>query len=281
MIFPSSRPLLRDITAILVVALFFFPIAWTALDSIKPVGAVYSFDRVVLFDFVPTLDNYRSVFGQGGGLFDGQLFDGRKSMLDSIIVAFGATALGLMLALPAAYAIWRLGARQRRRVTLLVLGAWLVPPIALIWPVFQLYHATGLFDTHAGLILAQAAIHLPFAVLVLSSLFSDLPIEVAEAARLDGAGEWVVFQRIVIPMLRGGITATAILFFIFCWTEFFLSLFLSAFTRLMPVQIANMSSAAGGSMMALSTAALLPGFVFVLLVQKHLARGMTLGIQRT
>lgn len=271
---PGSRSYLRDICAVLVVAVFIFPIAWTAFDSVKPSDALYSKDGLV-FAFAPTLANYRTIFGQGAAVFDS-----RQPMIDSSIVAICATVLALVMALPAAFALWRLMPNRRRLFTGITFFAWAMPPIVVISPLFLLYHETGLFDTLAGLILAEAAIHVPFAILLLSSFFDDVPVEVAEAATLDGASEWQVFARIIVPMLRAGIAATAIMLFIFCWTEFFLAVFLTAFTRLAPVHVANMSNALGGSTMAFATAALLPCFVFVLLVQKHMARGFSLGLQR-
>jgi multiple sugar transport system permease protein len=271
----------RDLAAMATVALFMFPIFWTALDSIKPASAVYDKDRVVWFNFVPSLSNYFTVLGAGPEAFEGpDVFDSRPSLLNSIVVAMSATLLVLMIALPAAYALWRFLPHRKKATLAIVLFAWMLPPIALIYPLFQLYHATGLFDTRTGLILVEAAIHLPFAILMLKSFFDDLPPEIGEAAMLDGASDWQVFTRVSAPMIKGGITATAIILFIFCWTEFFLALFLAAFTKLIPVQIAIMSNAMGGSTMALSTTALAPCFIFVLLVQKYLVRGFSLGLQR-
>jgi multiple sugar transport system permease protein len=266
---------LRDVAALCTVALFMFPILWTALDSFKPSSAVYNTSGVTLFDFVPTLQNYAMVLGQGP-----DVFDSRQSILDTVVVAAGATLLALAVALPASYSIWRHFDRHRVTAIRCILLFWMLPPIVLIGPLFQLYRVTGLFDTRLGLMLAEAAIHLPFAMLVLTSFFEDLLPEVAEAAMLDGATETQVFARIVLPMLHGGITATAIIFFIYCWTEYFLAVSLTAFTHTVPVQVSNMRNALGGSTMAFSTIALVPCFVFVLLVQKQLARGFSLGLQR-
>lgn len=266
---------LRDLAAAVTVAVFMFPILWTALDSFKSTSAVYDKDGVTFFRFTPTLDNYATVFGAGP-----ETFDSKQSIVDSIFVSITSTALILLVALPTAFAFWRFAGHRRVLVTSLTLCAWTLPPVVLIIPLFQLYHATGLFDTRYGLILAETAIHLPLAILVLKSFFDDLAPEVAEAAMLDGASEFQVFVKISAPMIKGGIAATAVILFIFCWTEFFLAVFLSAFVRLLPVQISVMSNAMGGSTMALSTAALIPGFIFVLLVQKHLVRGFSLGLQK-
>jgi multiple sugar transport system permease protein len=266
---------IRDIVAVTITAVFLFPILWSALDSFKPTSAVFDKNGVTAFNFLPTLSNYGTILGAGP-----EAFDSRQSILDSALVAMAATLVALAVALPAAFALWRFGSRRRNNFMRAVLFAWMLPPIVLIIPLFQMYHAAGLFDTRAGLIAAEAAIHLPFAILVLKSFFDDLAPETAEAAMLDGANEMQVFTKVSLPMIRGGVAATAIILFIFCWTEFFLAVFLSAFTRLLPVQVSIMSNAVGGLTMALSTLALVPCFVFVLLTQRHLVRGLSLGLQR-
>jgi multiple sugar transport system permease protein len=265
----------RDLAAAATTLIFMFPILWTALDSFKPASSVYDKDGVSFIRFKPTYENYATVFGAGP-----ETFDSKQSMLDSALVAIAATLLVLAVALPTAFSLWRMAGNRSAMVTAVMLFAWMLPPVVLIIPLFQLYHVTGLFDTRVGLILAETALHIPLAILVLKSFFDDLPSETAEAAMLDGASETEVFARIAVPMIRGGIAATAVILFIFSWTEFFFAVFLSAFVRLLPVQISIMSNAMGGSTMALSTAALVPAFIFVLLVQKHLVRGFSLGLQK-
>jgi multiple sugar transport system permease protein len=265
----------RDILAVCVVVFFMFPIAWTAWDSVKPVDAVYNKDGIVFWAFEFTTGNYASVLGQGF-----QIFDGRPAILSSMIVGLGAAFLALAVALPAAFAIWRLAPQVKLTYSTIVWFFWMLPPIVMIWPISRIYHAAGLFDTHVGLIIAEAALHLPFAILVMSSFMSDVPKQMSEAATIDGASEATVFWRIILPTIRGPAITTFMLLFLFCWTEFNLSLFLTSFLRLVPVQIANMSNADGGSTMALSTMALAPCFIVVLFVQKSLARGLTLGMQR-
>jgi multiple sugar transport system permease protein len=271
----KQLPYMRDIGAAATVAIFMFPIVWTAIDSIKPNSALFNKDGITFLHFSPTLNNYAVVLGQVS-----DVLDARPAISSTIAVAIGATCLALAIALPAAFALWRFGAQRRSRIARTILFAWMLPPIVLIGPLFHLYHATGLFDTHVGLILAEAAIHVPFAILVLKSFFDDLSPETTEAAMLDGASEGVIFRKIAVPMIRSGIAATAVLLFIFCWTEFFLAVFLAAFVKLLPIQVIVVNTASGGLTMALSTAVLLPCFIFVLLVQKHLARGFSLGWQK-
>ncbi len=267
--------ILRDIVSVCVVTFFMFPIAWTAWDSVKPVDAVYNKDGIVLWNFEFTTANYAFAMGAWA-----DVFDGRPAMVSSMVVGLGAAFLALAIALPAAFALWRLAPQVKLTYSGVVWFFWMLPPIVMIWPLSRFYHASGLFDTHLGLILAEAAVHLPFAILVMSSFISDVPRQMSEAATIDGASEWTVYWRIILPVMRGPILTTFMLLFLFCWTEFNISLFLTSFLRLVPVQISNMSSADGGATMAMSTMALAPCFIVVLFVQKNLARGLTLGMQR-
>jgi multiple sugar transport system permease protein len=161
-----------------------------------------------------------------------------------------------------------------------------MPPIANIVPLVLMYKFAGMRDTdnlfmgYVGLILIYALMNLPIAVLLMKSFFDDVPKDVDEAAMIDGATRWQTFRKIVLPMVRGGIAAAAVLCFIFSWTEFLLSLFLTTIIRTVPVKITTFVTSTGsewGFISALGTAAILPGFIFILLVQRHLVRGLTLG----
>ncbi len=272
----SALGLLRDIAAVSVVALFMFPLFWWGLTSVKPAHAIFEIFTVNWFDFTPTLANYRvTLLGEGPGIFAS-----RQSILDTLAVAAGATALTLLLALPASYALSRMMFRQRQGFLLWILFQRVAPPIAILVPLVFLYHPLGLRDTRAGVILAHAAINLPFALLLMKSFFDDVPREVGEAAVIDGATGWQSFLRIHLPLVKGGIAATAVLCFIFSWTEFLLALFLTSTIRLLPVQLSLVVTQTWGFTAALSTASILPGFLFILLVQRHLVRGLTMGMAK-
>jgi multiple sugar transport system permease protein len=146
---------------------------------------------------------------------------------------------------------------------------------------FFIYKDFGLLDTYLGMILAHALINLPLAVLLLKSFFDDIPQEIDESAIIDGASRWLIFRRVVLPMARGGIAATAVLCFIFSWTEFLLALTLTQTgIKTVPVVSSSFVTSTGtawGNMAALGAAAMVPAFIFILLVQKQLVRGLTLG----
>lgn len=267
---------LRDLAAVLTVALFMFPLFWWGLNSIKPAHAVFENFSVTWFNFTPTLDNYRVTLAGEGPAF----FASRKAILDTVLVAVGATALTLAAALPAAFALSLVHFTRKRLVFLWVLFHRVLPPIAVLVPLVFTYTQVGLRDTRAGVILAHAAVNLPFAILLLKSFLDEVPREVGEAATIDGATRLQSFLRIYAPLVRGGIAATAVLCFIFSWTEFLMALFLTSTIRLLPVQLSLVVTQTWGFTAALSTASILPAFVFVLLVQRHLVRGLTMGLAK-
>jgi multiple sugar transport system permease protein len=285
---------LRDIAAVLVVAIFMFPIAWWALASIKPYSAIFNPSGPVYTNFVPTTANYRVTLlgvsrveigleqAGGAGTTSGgaSSYDSRKSLMDSAIVAVGSTILTLLLATLAAYALSRMQFRGQQSFLFWILSQRFMPPIAVVIPLVFMFRDMGLRDTYTGLILVHSLINLPLAVLLLKSFFDDVPKDVDEAAMIDGATRVQTFARIVLPMVRGGIAATAVLCFIFSWTEFLLSLFLTTSIRTIPVKISTFVTSTAtewGYITALGTSAIIPSFIFILMVQKHLVRGLTLG----
>jgi multiple sugar transport system permease protein len=266
----------RDIAAVLTVGCFMFPLFWWGLNSIKPAHAIFENFSVNWFDFTPTLDNYRVTLAGEGPAF----FASRQAILDTLLVAMGATLLTLITALPAAFALSLIHFTRKRFVFLWVLFHRILPPIAILVPLVFTYSQMGLRDTRAGVILAHAAVNLPFAILLLKSFFDDVPREVGEAATIDGATRFTCFTRIYAPLVKGGIAATAVLCFIFSWTEFLMALFLTNSIRLLPVQLSLVVTQTWGFTSALSTASILPAFLFVLLVQRHLVRGLTMGLTK-
>jgi multiple sugar transport system permease protein len=296
----QSRPvrILRDIAAIFVTGIFMFPILWWALASIKPISAMFDKDRVVFFDFVPTLINYGvTLFGMsrsqlaidaglGMGVAGTEAYDSRRAILDSVVVAIGSTTVTMLLAVFAAYALSRMAFKGRESFLNWVLGQRFMPPIAILIPLVTIYKSVGMRDTdnlymgYLGLMMIYALMNLPIAVLLMKSFFDDVPKDVDEAAMIDGATRWQTFRKIVVPMVRGGVAASAVLCFIFAWTEFLLSLFLTTDIRTVPVKIQTFVTSTGnewGFISALGTAAAIPSFIFILLVQRHLVRGLTLG----
>ncbi len=283
---------LRDVAAGLIVLIFIFPIFWWGLSSIKPYSAIFNKDGPVYVDFQPTSQNYRvTLLGQSrvaraiesGGTYGAggaSSYDSRETIIDSIVVAVGSTFLTILLATLASYGLSRMPIRGKQHFIFWILSQRFLPPIAIVIPIMFMFRNMDLLDSRTGLILAHTLINLPLAVLLLKSFFDDVPKDVDEAAMIDGATRLQSFRRVVLPMVRGGVAATAVLCFIFSWTEFLLSLFLTTSIRTLPVKISTFVTSTGtewGYITALGTSAILPAFVFILLVQRHLVRGLTLG----
>ena len=283
---------LRDLAAVLIVAIFMFPIFWWSLSSIKPYSAIFNKDGPVYFDFEPTALNYKvtllgrsrveSALESGGtyGAGGASSYDSRQTILDSTLVAVGSTGLTILLATLAAYALSRMAMRGKQHFIFWILSQRFMPPIAIVIPIMFMFRDMSLLDSRLGLIIAHTLINLPLAVLLLKSFFDDVPKDVDEAAMIDGATRIQTFRRVVLPMVRGGVAATAVLCFIFSWTEFLLSLYLTTSIRTLPVKISTFVTSTGtewGFITALGTSAIVPSFIFILLVQRHLVRGLTLG----
>jgi multiple sugar transport system permease protein len=266
----------RDITAWFVVALFMFPILWWALVSIQPASAIFDKDHINFFNFVPTLNNYILTLTDLGS----SLFNSREAILNSLIVAIGSTVLVSAIGVSAAFSLSHHVNAYKHKFIIAVFLARVAPPIATIIPIYVTYRTIGLTDTWMGLVLAHTAMNAPLAILLLKSFIDEVPREMFEAAKIDGATEFQLLSKILIPNISGGLVTTAILCFVFSWTEFLMATYLTDQMHMLPVQLSILRMADWGPVAALSTATLVPSFVAILLVRKNLVRGLTWGMQR-
>ena len=222
----GSRRRLRAAAAWAVVALFVFPLYYWTTTAFKNAREIFDIPPSV-WTFSPTMKNFEEVFGLSFGFLrqqevlpGGGNFYMAPRLWDSIVVALGSTLLAVAVSILAAYALSRMDFRARHALVGWVLSTRMMPPVAIAIPMFFIYKDIGLMDSYAGVILIHALMNLPLAVLLLKSFFDDVPREIDESALIDGASRWLIFRRIVLPMTRGGIAATAVLCFIFSWTEF-------------------------------------------------------------
>ena len=292
MIAPLWQRTLRTVMAWLVVALFAFPIYYWITVAFKPERDIFALPPK-LVDFDWNVESFEEVFGISLG-FDGLAvlpgggnFYMLPNLWSSVVVAVLSTLLTVLIGTLAAYALSRMRIRGQHHFVFWVLSTRMMPPVAVAIPMFFIYknvgQATGfqLLDTYTGIVLVHALMNLPLAVLLLKSFFDDIPTEIDEAALIDGASRWLIFRKIVAPMALGGVAATAVLCFIFSWTEFLFVLTLTQTgLKTVPVVSSTFVTSTGtawGNMAALGTAAMVPAFVFILLVQRNLVRGLTLG----
>ena len=281
------RRIARAALAWAIVALFAFPIYFWVTVAFKPDRDIFAMPPILLnFDW--TVQSFEEVFGISFGFARGlEVLPGGGNfymlprLWDSVVVAVLSTALAVAIATLAAYALSRMRIRGQHHFVFWVLSTRMMPPVAVAIPMFFIYKEFGLLDTYTGIVLVHALMNMPLAVLLLKSFFDDIPVEIDEAALIDGASRITIFARIVLPMAVGGIAATAVLCFIFSWTEFLFVLTLTQTgLKTVPVVSSTFVTSTGtawGNMAALGTAAMLPAFVFILLVQRNLVRGLTLG----
>lgn len=267
----SSRKKLQSlalhVAAYLIVFLFIFPFVWMAISAFKDKAVVNSLPPRLFF--VPTLENFRNVMAQA------KFWD---YAINSTVVALGSTLLGLVLGVPAAYSIARY---KQRKLAVFVLLARILPGISYLVPWFIAFTKLQLMGTYAAMILTHLTIVLPLIIWVMIGFFEDLPLELEEAARIDGSTLIGYLVRIAVPLTKPGIAATAILSFIFSWNNFLFSLIVGGDnTRTLPVAVFNFISYAQidwGGINAAATLITLPVVVMILFAQQHIVRGLAMG----
>lgn len=221
--------------------------------------------------FVPTLANYATVLS--GGIL--------PYLYNSLIITLAAMALSIVLGLPAAYVIVFGKLKHPDSVYFWFLSTTLMPAVSVIIPVFMVFRGLGALDSRWGMILVYMGANIPIVVWMVRSFLKDIPIELLEAAEIDGATRLSAFFRIILPLARGGIISTALLVFIFIWNEFFFAVNLTyVHAGTMPVFMASYMTQEGlfwAKLSAISTLTVLPPLILGWISQKALVRGMMMG----
>ena len=232
--------------------------------------------------FTPTIDNYAAlVIGEQRGQYASTRPDFPRFFLNSIIISVGAVALSVAAGIPAAYALARFNFPMKNALAFVFMSFRFVPFIAFVIPLYLLYQQVGLYNTHAGLIFAYQLITLPFTIWMLRSFFQEIPLEIQEAAKIDGCSWLGVLTRVILPLSMPGIAVTVILGFMFCWNAFNYPLMLAG-RQTFPVtvgaiQFISYEQVLWGQMAAATIVAALPQLVLSLMVQKYIVRGLTMG----
>ena len=251
---------------------FLVPQLWLLSLSIKEKAAVYQYPPRLIPDD-PTSDNY--VFA----LFRTQV---PWYLWNSFKVALFSTLLTLGVSLPAAFVLSREGFRARQPIMGALLAMQMLSPVVLLVPIYGLIQRIGLVDTHAGLILVYASLQIPFTIWLMKSFFDGLPPAIFDAARVDGAGRWLTFRAIALPLVGPGLAAAAILNLAAYWAEFSLALVLldaqERFT--VPVGLFSLQGAYETEwhiVAAASIVGLVPVIGAFVLLQRHFIAGLTAG----
>jgi sorbitol/mannitol transport system permease protein len=248
----------------------FFPIFWTVLTSFKTEGAAIADEG--LFAFRPTLSSYAEMFARA---------DYVDFAVNSLLVSVGATLVALLFAIPAAYSLAFHPTRGTRGILLWMLSTKMLPPVGVLMPIYVIFRAFGLLDTRSGLILIDALMNLPLVVWMLYTFFKEIPREILEAGRMDGARVGDEIWHLLLPLALPGIASTSLLSMILCWNEAFWSLTLtSSAAAPLTAFIASFSSPEGlflAKLAAASTVAVAPILLFGWMGQRQMVRGLTFG----
>ncbi|MEI9417702.1 carbohydrate ABC transporter permease [Mesorhizobium sp. Cs1321R2N1] len=258
------------IGAIVLIAVF--PFYYAIVTSLKSGTALFQAD---LWPKAPSLGNYRNVLAEGAFV---------HNLLNSLVVSGAVVALSLFLGVTAAYALARIRFRGRSALLFAILSVSMFPQVAVLAGLFELVRMFGLYNSLFALIFSYMIFTLPFTVWVLTAFVRDLPVEVEEAAILDGATPWIIITRIFLPLMWPALATTGLLAFIGAWNEF---LFALTFTsndarRTVPVAIALLSGNSQfeipwGNIMAASVIVTVPLVVLVLIFQRKIVSGLTAG----
>jgi sorbitol/mannitol transport system permease protein len=267
----TQRRIIATIAAWTIGLIIFFPIFWTILTSFKTEAQAIN-DPPLFFTFDWTLENYAIVQERS---------DYMKFLWNSVIIAGGSTVLGILVAIPAAWSMAFVPSKWTKDILLWMLSTKMLPAVGVLYPISLLFVEFNLLDTRSGLMVVLMLINLPIIVWMLFTYFKEIPHEILEAARMDGAKFKEEIFYVLTPMAIPGIASTALLNFILAWNEAFWTLNLTA-AKAAPLTafIASYSSPEGlffAKLSAASTMAIAPVLILGWFSQKQLVRGLTFG----
>jgi len=261
---------IRSLAAWASALLLFFPLGWLFLTSFKTELQAIAVPPELIFS--PTLENFREVQERSD-----YLLYARNSLITSVV----STLLGLLIAAPAAYSMAFFRTERTKDILMWMLSTKMMPAVGALVPVYVMAQTAGLLDSLTGLIIVFTLSNLPIMVWMLYTAFKDIPNEILEAARMDGANLWTEFRHVVFPLAVGGLASTGLLCLVLSWNEAFWSLNLSsAKAGTLATLIASYSSPEGlfwAKLSAASLMAIAPIVAFGWFSQKQLVQGLTFG----
>lgn len=260
------------LTLVTLVALF--PIYWMVATSLK--ANVDMFDITPKFFFSPTGDHYQYIF---------QVASFPKYFANSFIIGIATTVFSLLLAFPCAYSLTRLQFKTKTAVSLLILAGRMLPPVALVIPIYLIMQFFHILNTLGAVIILHTTLTLPFSIWMLRSYFMAIPVELEEAAFMDGAGRFLILYRVIAPLSLPGVFATSIFAFVQSWNEYIFALTLTSTpkSQTLPVGVAGFITARGvawGELSAAGTLMLIPVIIFSIFMQRYLKSGLFTGAMK-
>ncbi|MBI4265908.1 MAG: carbohydrate ABC transporter permease [Acidobacteria bacterium] len=270
----TRRPIGAIVAAAALLAALLFPIYWMAVSSVTPESRL--FEARPLVPVSVTADHYRALFDERSFLIP---------IRNSLVVAGSTTLVAVPLATLCAYALGRLRMRGKGALLALVLAVSMFPQISIVPPLYLILREVRLLDTYPGLVLPYLTFSTPLAVWLLTGFFRQLPRDLEEAARLDGASRLRALYDVVLPLAAPGVATTAILIFLYCWNEFLfaLSFTLGPDRYTVPVAITlfrGRYQVPWGQVLAATVVATAPVVLLVLAFQRRIVAGLTAGASK-
>lgn len=249
---------------------FIFPLYWTLVTSFKSFKE--AFRQPPQLWVRPDFSNYVKFFGQSDvGLF----------LRNSIVITLVSVVVPMIIGVLASYALTRSRIWGRQGFGLFLLASRFIPPISTLIPIYLIFRRAGLYDTRTGLVLLNCAMNIPYVVWMMRGFIKDVPVSLEESAWVDGSGRLKAFFKIVLPMCRSGIAATAVLIMVFTWNEYLYAMMMtSTRAKTLPLTMMTYMGEAGIEWQMMATAGvviLLPTIVFSVMTHRNLGSGLSFG----
>lgn len=268
---PAPKLLATYVLLALVLLFFIGPIFWFILLAIRPTSTAFAVPPVFVFE--PTLSALKYTLVDPG--------NNAHQAWNSLVVAVGAVLLNLPFSVPAAYALSRFKVRAKKYVMLWYLGLLMAPPVAFLIPYFILMVRIGLAGSYLSMVLVLQTLTIPFSIWMMKSFIDEVPVEIEEAARVDGAKWYVILFRIIMPLVRPGLIVTSMFAFVFAWNNAAFPLVLSSQkTATLPIGTLGYFASTGVTWNFIASAAvvaMLPPMIIFLVFDKYVVRGLTFG----
>jgi multiple sugar transport system permease protein len=262
--------IVSTIAGVLLTIIMLFPLYWMIANSLETSQEIFSIP-VSLVPPHPTFNAYIAVWQT-------QL----PHLGTSLVVAIGTALLSIVIAVPAAYALAHFHFRFTVLIVFCLLLTQMIPTVTLATPMFLIFNKLGLLNSYTGLILADTTYAVPFAVLILRAFFLSVPYELAQAAFVDGAGEWGAFIRVMLPLVWPAVITAGLFAFLFAWGDFIYALTLMTTNEIQPVSLSiyayiGQYTDYWNNAMAVATLASVPAAILLIFFQRYITAGLTAG----
>ncbi|GAA4267260.1 carbohydrate ABC transporter permease [Frondihabitans peucedani] len=259
-----GRSIPLTILGIIFLGIMIFPVYWMINTSLQTTAGAAT---ATWFPWAPTFAGYRAALSQQG-----------QNFVTSMVIGLGTVLITLVVATPAAYGLARFRMRGTRALLLVLLVTQMIPTIVVANALYTLFNDVGLLNSYIGLILADAAVQVPFAILLMRAFMESIPPSLVEAALVDGAGDFRAFVSIVVPISRNAIVTAALFTFLGAWGDFLVALTLTSTDAVRPITLGIYNYIGSnvtdwGPVMATSVLASLPAAVLLIFAQKYIAAG--------